>query len=247
MDPKAKRLFKAVLSPLTLAVGGAGVATFVVSGLGWVLPLTLGVAGVVSATQFGGKDDEPPLPEPYLGRQRALGQRALRIEVKFAEASGGVRETLAGMPRQLEQLRAKVARLLERQARIDAFVNEESPRAMQREVERLAESLAAARTQEAREKFAAALAHRKAELESRDGLRATSERISAELAELESALAGTLTKLVSLETLQGEEVREGSAGITGALEDVLQTAGALEHALGETFDPAGRRARQAGR
>lgn len=243
MDPKAKRLFSAVLSPLTLAVGAAGTATFVLSGLWWVLPLTGVVAAVVSATQFGGKAEPVPLPKAYKEREQALFALVVRVERQLESASDAIRGALEDVPRQLDQMRGKITHLLERQARIDAFVDEEPPRAAQREVERLEASLASARTPEAREKFAAALQNKKAELDARDGLRASSERIAAELAEIESALEGTLAKVVSMETLQGDAVREGGAGISSSLSDVLTTVGALEQALSETFDPQRRRVR----
>jgi chromosome segregation ATPase len=243
VDPKAKKLLSAVLSPLTLVVGAAGTATFVLSGLWWVLPLTAGVAGLVSATQFRTSNDAFVLPQSYRDTERALGEQIDRIEAALEAASESIRGCLSDLPRQLAEMRGKVGQLLERQARIDAFVAEEPPAAAQRELSRLEASLASARTPEAREKFASALKNKQAEADSRDGLRASSERIAAELAEIESALGSALSKLFSLQTLHGEEVRAGGAGITSALGEVLTTVGTLEQALSETFDPQRRRVR----
>ena len=99
------------------------------------------------------------------------------------------------------------------------------------------------RPEDAREKFASAIQNKRAEMESRENLRAQSERIAAELAEIESALGSTLSRIVAMEDLQEEAARESGQGISSKLGDVLATVDALEEALSEVLDPARRRAR----
>ena len=235
----ARRLIQAIASPLTLAVGAAGGATFVLSGLWWVLPLTAGAAAVISATQYRARDDQG-LAGAYAAREAALLAQVKRIEATLAASKGSIRSVLADVPKQLEEMRGKVRRLLERQARIDAFVAETHPNT---ELTQLERARAAARTEDARERFASAIQNKRAEIDSRDGLRAQSERIAAELAEIESALGSTLSRIVAMEDLQEEAARESGQGISSKLGDVLATVDALEEALSEVFDPSRRRAR----
>jgi chaperonin cofactor prefoldin len=74
-------------------------------------------------------------------------------------------------------------------------------------------------------------------------LRSSSERIAAELAELQSALESSLSRIISLEHSHGAGVEQGGAGITSQLGEVLITIQALEQALSEIHDPNGRRSR----
>lgn len=68
----AKRLIASVRSPLTLAVSAAGGATFLLSGLWWVLPLTACAAAIVSATQYRSELEGEELRGPYASWERAL-------------------------------------------------------------------------------------------------------------------------------------------------------------------------------
>jgi len=241
----ARRLISAVASPLTAAIAAAGGATWFVSGLWWILPVTAGAMAVVSATQY--KSPEPEgLQGEYAARERAIVAQVARIEGVLAEGSGAVKSSLSEVPRQLQDLRDKVRRLLDRQARIDAFVGEVPAQKARAELQQLQNAHDAARTDDARTKFANALQNRRAELESRAGLHEQSERIAAELAEIESALGSTLSKIVALQDLQGEARRAGGEGISNSLGDVLDTVDALEEALAEAFDPARSQGRRKG-
>jgi chromosome segregation ATPase len=239
----AKRLIASVRSPLTLAVSAAGGATFLLSGLWWVLPLTACAAAIVSATQYRGELAGEELRGAYASWERALLSQVARIEETLAVSRGPIRTCLEEVPKQLQDMRGKVRSLLARQARIDAFVAEVQPQDAQAALARLERLRSAAKTEDARVKYAAALQNKRAEMEAREDLRAQSERIAAELAEMESALASTLTKIVSMEDLQGEAVRESGEGISLRLGDVLATVDALEEALAQIADPRQRRAR----
>lgn len=242
MDERAKKVTKAVINPLTLAVSAAGTATFALSGLWWILPLTAGVAALVSATHYRSSSaDAPTLPEPYRRREQALLALVTRNLDALERSGEAIRASLSEVPFQLEAVKGKVNELLTRQSRIDHFLAEKQASRLRHELERLEEALANARTPEAREKFSQAVENQRAEIDSRDGLKASRERIAAELAEIETALSSTLTKIVALESLHDEEMRESGAGITEALGEVLDTVDALEEALSEAFDPQGRR------
>lgn len=220
---------------MSLAVGAAGGATFALSGLWWVLPLT-GVAwGVLSATQI--KEQAAgavALPEPYARRLHVLRTLIQRIASAVATGSETLRHCLGDIPITLGEMSTKIEDLLRRQSRIDSYLGEVHPQVAHAELARLESSLAAAQNHETRAKWAAAIENKRAEIAAREQLRDTSERIAAELAEMESALETTMSKIVALEHAQGDVSAELQAGIAGGLSDVLLKVTALEQALAET-------------
>lgn len=237
MDPRAKRLLDAVINPLSLAVGAAGGATFALSGLWWVLPLT-GVAwGVLSASQLKGEASpraRGPLPGAYATRLLVLRTLIKRIETAVGSGTETLRACLADIPVALIEMGAKVEELLHRQARLDGYLAEVHPQVAHSELARLETSLAASQSHETRTKWAAAVENKRAEIAAREQLRDTSEHIAAELAEIESALESTLSKIIALEHAEGHATAEIQAGIAGSLSDVLVKVTALEQALAET-------------
>lgn len=238
MTDKRKRLLSAVANPLTLVVGAVGAATFVVSGLWWVVPMTLGVAGVVSATQYRGDAPVRQLPPPYARREAALFGAIARIERALASSGQTIQRSLASVPAQLQEMRGSISRLIDRQVRIDTFRKEAPSDAASAELRRLRAAAQSARSEDARQKFASAAENKEAELAALSELDASAERITAELAEIEAALASTLSKIVALEDQHGEAARLATEGIAGGLGEVLTTVNALEQALTETFDRA---------
>lgn len=241
MDPRIKRVMNAVLSPVSLAVGAAGGATFALSGMWWVLPLT-GVAwGVLSATQIKGSGSGgADLPAPYATRLHVLRTLIGRIEKAVSTGSATLQACLGDIPVTLVESSAKVEDLLRRQARIDAYLAEVHPQVAAAELGRLEASLNAAESPATRAKWASAVENKRAEIAARAHLKDTSERLAAELAEIESALETTLSKIVSLEHAEGEATAELQAGIAGGLSDVLVKVSALEQALAETNPRASR-------
>ena len=234
MDPRLKRIANAVLSPLSLAVGAAGSATFVLSGMWWVLPLTGAAWSALAATQYRGGEGAPSLPAPYATRLLVLRTLMKRIEETLASSNETVRTCLSDVPVSLAEMKPKVEDLLKRQASIDAYLGEVHPQVASAELARLEGSLGAAHSEEARSKWSSAVDNKRAEISAREQLRDRSERIAAELAEIESALETTLSKIVSLEHGHGSISAEVQAGITSGLSDVLIKVSALEQALEET-------------
>lgn len=237
MDPRVKRIVSAVLNPVSLAVGAAGSATFVLSGAWWVLPLTAAAWGAISATQAKGDVSNPAksgLPPGYATRLHALHSLMKRIEDTLASSNDTVRACLADVPITLGEMRTKVEELLVRQSRIDAYLAEVHPQVAAAELQRLEISQQRAQTDEARAKWAAAVANKRAELDAKRELSNASDRIAAELAEIESALETTLSKIVGLEHGHAGITAEAQAGITNGLSDVLIKVSALEQALEET-------------
>jgi len=244
LPSKGKKLLSAVASPLTLAVSAAGAATFVISGLWWVVPLTLGVAGVVSATQYRGEAPARQLPPAYARREASLFSAIDRIAKALASSGPTIRGSLATVPAQLDDMRASISRLLDRQVRIDTFRKEASPETVAVDLQQFQKAEAAALSADARQKFASAAKNKQAQMVALSELAASAERITAELAEMDAALASTLSKIVALEDQHGEAARLSSEGIAGSLDEVLTTVTALEQALTETFDPDGQRPRR---
>lgn len=238
-----KKLVSAVVNPLSLAVTAVGGATFGLSGLWWILPLTAAAAGAVAAVQYRSQVEEGDFAPHYRDRERALLGLVDRIAGVLDESTATIKSCLASMPRQLQQMRTTVHDLLRRQSRIDAFLAELPAQRAARELEELEGALAAARTEAARAKFSNAVANKRSELSAREDLRATSERITAELAEIESVLENTLSRIVSLEHAHGPGLEEGGAGITHTLDEVLLAVQALEQTLSEIQDPGGRYSR----
>jgi len=240
VDPRIKRVVDAVLSPVSIAVGAAGGATFALSGAWWVLPLT-GVAwGVLSATQLKAPGSEAALPGPYATRLHVLRTLIGRIEKAVSTGSATLQTCLGDIPVTLVESSAKVEDLLRRQAKIDAYLAEVHPQVAAAELSRLEASLAGAESPATRAKWASAVENKRAEIAARAQLKDTSERLAAELAEIESALETTLSKIISLEHAEGEATAELQAGIAGGLSDVLVKVSALEQALAET-SPRGAR------
>jgi len=239
-----KGLVAALVNPLSLAVTAVGGTTFGLSGLWWILPLTAAAAGAVAAVQYRSQvEEESDLAPLYRERERALLGLVDRIAKVLDESTSTIKSCLTGMPQQLQQMRTTVRDLLRRQSRIDAFLAELPAQRAARELEQLEGALAAARTEDARAKFSNAVANKRSEMSSREDLRATSERIAAELAEIESVLENTLSRIVSLEHAHGPGLEEGGAGITHTLDEVLLTVRTLEQTLSEIQDPGGRYSR----
>jgi chromosome segregation ATPase len=240
VEPRLKKLLGAVFSPLSLAVGAAGCITFALSELWWVVPLT-GVAwGALSATQYRGeRATATSLRAPYGTRLHALRALMKRIETTLAAANDTVRACLADVPVTLADMSTKVEDLLARQSHIDAYLAEVHPQVANAELARLEHSLGTAQSDEARAKWAAAVENKRAEITARKQLGDASERIAAELAEMESALETTLSKIVALEHGKGSISSEVQAGITGDLSDLVLRVSALEQALEETATEIG--------
>lgn len=237
-----KRFLSALLHPFSLAVGGIGGATYALSGEWWIAALT---AVVMGAIIFGQLQAVPKplrieiLPPGYAERETALSALMDRIVTSVESSSATVRACLSAIPTQIDEVRTKVHSLLARQARIDTFLADPNVRLSQSDLARLERSLAAARTEAAKKKFSSALENKRRDLEAREDLRASSERIAAELAEIESALENTLSRIVSLG--DAETSPEESAGISSDLGEVLLTVQSLEQALTELQDPSTRR------
>jgi hypothetical protein len=237
-----QRLFSAFLHPFSLAVGAIGGATYALSGEWWVMPLT---AVVMGAIVFGQLRAAPKpvrievLPPGYAEREAALSALMDRIVSSVESSSSTVRACLSAIPTQISEVRVKAHALLARQARIDTFLADPNVRLSDSDLARLERSLGSARTEAARQKFSSALENKRRDLEAREDLRASSERIVAELAEIESALENTLSRIMSLG--DAEASPEESAGISSDLSEVLLTVQSLEQALTELQDPNTRR------
>jgi chromosome segregation ATPase len=237
-------LARVVGNPLVLALGAVGGATYGLSGSWWLLPATLLAAGLVAVTQYRAEAAEPSVLGPiYAARERELYQLMDRITAALAEGSAAIRSSLPDVPGQLQSMRAKVRDLLLRQSRIEAYLDESRPEVAAAELRRLESALAGARSEAAREQFKSALGSKRTELEAREDLRAASERIAAELAATEAALASCLSRILSLEHGHAGDLAQGGDVIGSELEQVLVTIDALEEALAEIHDPLGRRSR----
>ena len=242
---RTKELVSAIANPLSLAVAAVGGATFGLSGIWWLLPATAAAMGAVAASQFRfNRTAQTQLKEPYAERERELLALMDRIDQALADAHPSIRSSLPGIEQQLKAMRAKVGPLLKRQSRIDEFLLGFKPGGNAAELRRLEQSLASALTEDAREKFRSALNSKQGQIEAQNDLHATSERIAAELAELQAALENSLSRIVSLEHTHGSSLQADSAGITAQLGDVLITIQALEQALTELHDPARQRQRR---
>lgn len=238
MDPaNRRRIAQALLHPFSLAIAAIGGATYALSGELWVVALAAVLMGGISIGQLRVK---PPavrveeLPPLYAERHARLSQLVARVASAIQDSSATVRECLSSVPDQVAEVGSKAHGLLAQQARIDAFLADPGVHLEPIDLRQLEHSLTGARTEAAREKFAAALANKRRDLEARERLRASSERIAAELAEIESALQNALSTVVSLD---GAEAPAGSAAVSNALRDVLITVESLQQALTAMQDP----------
>jgi chromosome segregation ATPase len=159
-----------------------------------------------------------------------------RSHAALGSSSPVVRSSLSGVAEQLQQLRGKARRLLCQQARVDSFLAESRPEIAVAELAQLTSAHNQARTEDARRTFARALNNKQDELKSRAELRAGSERLSAELAELQSALESTISRILSLDCAN-RSAEQGEADITVQLGELRITIEALEQALLEIHDP----------
>jgi hypothetical protein len=242
--PNAKDIIASALNPLGLAVAAVGGATYALSGLWWLLPTTAVAMGAVAAAQYRANRASTNQLEPqYAERERILLGLMARIDRALADAGPTIRSALPDVPQQLAQMRGKVAVLLRQQSRIDEFLLDGSQQSGDEELTRLQAALSAARTDHAREKFQSAITSKQSELAAREELQASSERITAELAELQATLANSLSRIMSFE--HGAGLQTDGQSIGAQLGDVLLTIEALEQALSDVHDPDGRRRRRA--
>ncbi|HET7541808.1 MAG TPA: hypothetical protein VFK05_18160 [Polyangiaceae bacterium] len=94
---------------------------------------------------------------------------------------------------------------------------------------------------DARDKFLSAITNKHMELEALADLHATSERIAAELAELQAVLENSLSRILALEQAHRSGSQAEGSAVATQLGEVLVTIQALEQALSELRDPTDRR------
>jgi hypothetical protein len=231
-----------LVDPLALIALGAGAATAAATGLWVIAPLGVAAWGVL-AWQAGDRDaeapappppgppPEPPLPPPQQAAADRLAGLAERIASEVAAAGPTVKTCFSEVLGQLAQVRSATRALLKQQARVERFIAEHPAGEVEAALAALERSRAGAADAVARERYEQAIAQRRDELANLERIRGNGERIAAELAEAEGVLRSTLSRVVSLDSSQGDLLTGASEDVRNALGDMLRNVAALDRVL----------------
>lgn len=227
------------LNPLALMVLAAGCATSAITETWWLLPMAVAGYGIVTLNTWLGRNKATP-PEPELvlpaGSKYARSideltslqhriTRALEICPEYA------RKQLEAAPERIAELIAKSRKLANLLLRLDIYIKRTEEKKVRKEVDRIKRKMEGKTAKDVLERYEKALANKTQELEGIQKIKTNRERVEVELMNIKYALENTLSKVVNIQSADGELLPSASQEVTPILDEVLLEVESLEQTV----------------